>query len=106
MFWEDEKPGAHEPTDNTCKMPPRDPPIQYRDLPSASFNQTATFQLLGSIADAWPLDTQHFGEQVLSDWERVAVAAISHHEQPTGQPLLETVRIATDTMTCSRKAWT
>ena len=42
-------------------------PIQYRDLPSAARNQTGTFQLPGSIRDGWPLDTQHFGEQVLSD---------------------------------------
>jgi hypothetical protein len=42
-------------------------PINYRDLPSAACNQTDTFQLPGSIRDGWPLDTQHFGEQVLSD---------------------------------------
>ena len=58
-------------------------PIKYRDLPSAEFNQTSTFQLPGSIANAWPLDTQHFGKQALSDKERVAVAAVTHHEQPT-----------------------
>ena len=58
-------------------------PIKYRDLSSAAFNQTSTFQFPGSIANAWPLDTQHFGEQALSDKERVAVAAVTHHEQPT-----------------------
>ena len=42
-------------------------PIKYRDLPSAARNQTATFQLPGSIRDGWPLHTQHFGEQALSD---------------------------------------
>ena len=52
-------------------------PIKYRDLPSAAFNQTGTFQLLGSIADAWPLDTQHFGEQILSDGECGTVAAVT-----------------------------
>src|ERR1700683_4354901 len=67
-------------------------PIQYRDLPSATFDQTGTLQLLGSIADARPLHTQHVGEQVLSDRERVAVTAVTHHQQPTRQPLLEAVR--------------
>jgi len=42
-------------------------PIKYRDLLSAAHNQTGTFQLSGSIRDGWPLDTQHFGEQVLSN---------------------------------------
>jgi hypothetical protein len=46
-------------------------PINYRDLPSAAFNQTGTFKLAGSIRDCWPLDTQHFGEQVLGDREHV-----------------------------------
>ena len=58
-------------------------PIKYRDLPSAAFNQTSTFQLPGGVRNGWPLDTQHFGEQALSDRERVAVAAVTHHEQPT-----------------------
>ena len=66
--------------------------IKYRDLPPAAFDQTGTFELPGSIADAWPLDPQHFGEQLLSDRERVTVAAVTHHEQPAGQPLLEAVR--------------
>jgi uncharacterized protein YueI len=38
------------------------------------------------------LDTQHFGEQVLSNRERVIVSAVTHHEQSTRQPLLEAVR--------------
>src|SRR5580698_2573215 len=67
-------------------------PIQYRDLPSATFDQTGMLQLLGSIADAWPLHTQHVGEQVLSDGERVTVTAVTHHQQPTRQPLFEAVR--------------
>jgi hypothetical protein len=57
-------------------------PIKYRDLPSAAFNQTSTFKLAGSIRDGWPLDTQHFGEQVLSDREHVTVIAVTHHKQP------------------------
>lgn len=32
------------------------PPIKYRDLPAAAFNQTGTFELPGSICDGWPLD--------------------------------------------------
>jgi len=35
-------------------------PIENRDLPSAAFNQTSTFQLLGGVRDGWPLDAQHF----------------------------------------------
>jgi hypothetical protein len=58
-------------------------PIKYRDLPSAAFNQTGTLEFPSSIRDGWPLDTQHFGEQALSDGERVTVTAVTHHEQPT-----------------------
>ena len=42
-------------------------PIKYRDLLSAACNQTGAFKLPGSIRDRCPMDTQHFGEQVLSD---------------------------------------
>jgi hypothetical protein len=52
-------------------------------LPSAAFNQTGSFELPGGIRDGRPLDTQHFGEQALSDKQRVAVTAVTHHEQPT-----------------------
>jgi hypothetical protein len=61
-------------------------------LPAAVLNQTGTLELPDSIRDSWPLDTQHFGEQALSDKERVTVAAVTHHEQPARQPLLEAVR--------------
>src|SRR5713101_3869930 len=67
-------------------------PIEYRDLPSAARNQAGTFQFPGSIRDGWPLDTQHFSEQVLSDRQCVIVTAVTHHEQPTRQPLLEAMR--------------
>ena len=66
-------------------------PIKDRDLPPAALNQTSTLQLSGGIRDGWPLDTQHFGEQALSDRQYVIVA-VTHHEQPTRQPLLEAVR--------------
>jgi hypothetical protein len=46
----------------------RDPlPIEYRDLPSAASNQAGAFQVPDGICHRWPLDTQHFGEQVLND---------------------------------------
>jgi len=61
-------------------------------LPPAAFDQTGVFELPGGIRDGWPLDSQHVGEQVLSDREDVIVAAVTHHEQPTRQPLLEAVR--------------
>ena len=67
-------------------------PIKYRDLPSAAHDQTGTFELPGSIRDRWPLDAQHFGEQALRDPQCVIVTAVTHHEQPTRQPLLEAVR--------------
>ena len=38
------------------------------------------------------LDPQHLGEQALSDLQRVIVTAVTHHEQPTRQPLPEAVR--------------
>src|ERR1019366_2605534 len=66
-------------------------PIKYRDLPSAALNQTCAFQLPSSNGDRWPLGAQHFGEQVLSDQQCVIVTAVTHHEQPTRQPLLEAV---------------
>jgi hypothetical protein len=58
-------------------------PINYRDLPSTVLNHTCTFQLPDGMRDGWPLDTQHFGEQALSDRECVRVTAVPHHEQPT-----------------------
>jgi hypothetical protein len=67
-------------------------PIQYRDLPSAALNQTCAFQFLSSNRDRWPLDAQHFGEQILRIQQCVVVTAVTHHEQPTRQPLLEAVR--------------
>jgi hypothetical protein len=67
-------------------------PIKDRDLPPAARNQAATFQLAGSNRNSWPLDTEHLGKQVLSDQERVIIAAVTHHEQPTREPLLDAVR--------------
>jgi hypothetical protein len=83
-------------------------PIKYRDLPSAALDQTCAFQLPGSNGDGWPLGGQHFGKEILRNQQYVPVTAVTHHEQPTRQPLLEAVRAlhATDTRTCSRKAWT
>src|SRR5580658_8342346 len=66
--------------------------IEKRNLPAPARDQTGTFQLSDSIGDAWPLDTQHFGEQALTDPQYVVVGAVTHHQQPTREPLLETVR--------------
>ena len=68
------------------------PPIKDRDLPTAALDQTGTFEFPDGIRDARPLDTQHFGEQALGDGEHVTVSAVTHHQQPTRQPLLEAVR--------------
>src|SRR6266511_6080426 len=70
-------------------------PIKYRDLPAAALNQTCAFQLSGGIRDGWPLNTQHFSEKALGDRQCVLVTAVTHHEQPTRQPLLEAVRAVT-----------
>jgi hypothetical protein len=67
-------------------------PIEYSDLPSAVRNQTGAFQFPSSIRDGRPLNPQHFGEQVLSDLQCVIVTAVTHHEQPTRQSLLQAVR--------------
>ena len=67
-------------------------PIKYGDLPSAAQNQTPMFHIPGSVADGRPLDAQHFGQQALSDQQCVIVTAITHREQPTRQPLFETMR--------------
>ena len=45
-----------------------------------------------SDRDRRSLNPEHFGEQVLGDLQSVVVAAIAHHEKPTREPLLETVR--------------
>jgi hypothetical protein len=66
-------------------------PIQDRNLLPPALNQTCTFQLSGSIRDGWPLNTQHFGKQVLRDRQHVPVSAVTHHEEPTRQSLLEAV---------------
>jgi hypothetical protein len=52
-------------------------------LPSAARDQTGAFQFPGGIRDGWPLDAQHFREQILRDLQRVVVTAVTHHEQPT-----------------------
>jgi hypothetical protein len=70
-------------------------PIKYRDLLMAALNQTCAFQLSGGIRDGWPLNTQHFGEKVLGDRQCVLLTAVTHHEQPTRQSLLEAVRTVT-----------
>ena len=66
-------------------------PIEYRELSPAALYRARTFQLSGNICDGWSLDAQHFGEKVLSDRQYVPVAAVTHHEEPTGQPLREAV---------------
>ena len=72
-------------------------PIKYGDLPSAALNQTGMFHVSDGIGNGWPLHTQHFGEQVLSDLQCVIVTAVTHHEQPARQPLFEAMR----TVACS-----
>ena len=106
MFWEGEKRGAPGPTGDIHKMPSWDPPVNYRDLPSAAFDQTGTFKLPGGIRDGWPLDAQHFGEQVLSDRK---TSSSPRSRIISSQHANRCLRLcaplhATDTMNCSRKA--
>src|SRR2546429_201712 len=63
-------------------------PIKYQYLLAIALDQTSMFELPGSVGDRRPLDAQHLGEQILGDRQRVIVGAVTHHEQPTGQPLL------------------
>src|SRR3984893_18361665 len=97
MFWEVKSDVRPDHLITFTRCPPEPLPIKYRDLPPAARNQTGTFQLPGSIRDGWPLDAQHFAEQALRDLQCVIVTAVTHHEQPTRQPLLEAVR----TVACS-----
>jgi hypothetical protein len=66
-------------------------PVEYRDLPPAALDQTCLFQLPSRIRDGWPVDTQHFGEEIVGNRQRDVVTAVTHHEEPTSEPLLEAV---------------
>jgi hypothetical protein len=83
-------------------------PVNDRDLPAATLNQSRAFQLPGCVRDGGPLRTQHFCENILRNQESVIVATVTQHEEPARQPLPKAVAPlqATDTMTCSRKAST
>ena len=58
-------------------------PIKDRDLLTSLRNQPGALKLPDGVGDGWSLDTKHFGEQALSDRERVTVTAVTQHEQPT-----------------------
>ena len=64
-------------------------PIKYRDLPSAAPNQAGACQLPGNIRDGLPLDTQPFGEQMLSGVSILRGEGLkvvrSHHERWDGR---------------------
>ena len=83
-------------------------PVDDRDLPAATLDQSRALQLPGCIRDGGPLGTQHLGKNILRNQESVIVATVTHHEEPARQPHLKAVgpMHATDTMTCSRKAST
>src|SRR5712671_8179578 len=61
-------------------------PVDDRDLPAATLNQSLAFQLSGRIRDGGPLGAQHLGKNVLRDQEIILVATVSHHEEPARQP--------------------
>jgi hypothetical protein len=66
-------------------------PIAYRDVPPAALDYARTFPFPHCVRNRRPVHTQHFGQQIVGDGQRVIVAAITHHQQPTRQPLLEAV---------------
>ena len=57
--------------------------IKDRDLLSAWRNQAGALKLSEGIGDGWPLHPQHIGKEGLSDSQRIALASIVHHKQPT-----------------------
>src|SRR5450755_3028178 len=67
-------------------------PIAYRHLPETALDQACALQFFRRVRDRWPLDTEHFGKQVMGDWQYVIVAAVSHHEQPAREPLFKAMR--------------
>jgi hypothetical protein len=58
-------------------------PIKDRYLLAAVPDQACTLKLTDGIGDGWPLHPQHMGKEGLSDSQRIAIAPIVHHEQPT-----------------------
>ncbi len=52
----------------------------------------SALKLSDSIGYGWPLYPKHVGQQRLCDVQGLAVVAVKHHEQPTGEPLLEAMR--------------
>ena len=52
----------------------------------------SSLELSDSIRNGWPLHPQHVGQQRLGDVQGLAIVAVKHHEQPTGEPLLEAMR--------------
>jgi hypothetical protein len=66
-------------------------PIKYPHLPSPALDQICMLELTGSDADGWPVDRQHFRQQILRDGKCIVVAAVPHHEEPTREPFLGAV---------------
>jgi hypothetical protein len=58
-------------------------PIKDRHLLAAVPDQASALKLSDGISDGWPLYPQHMGKEGLSDLQRIAIAPIVHHEQPT-----------------------
>ena len=65
--------------------------IDYGDLTTAALDQAIAFQFAGSDGNGWSLDTEHYGQYVLGDRQCIIVTAVTHHQQPSRQPLLQTV---------------
>ncbi len=66
-------------------------PVNDRDLPAATLNQSRVFQLSGRIRDGGPLGAQHLSENILRNQQSVIVATVLHHEEPARQPLRKAV---------------
>src|SRR5215831_15309543 len=63
--------------------------IENDDALAAYLDQPGTVKCLHRIGHRWPVHTQHFREQVLRDRQRVLIVTVAHHQQPSGEPLVD-----------------
>src|SRR4029078_10727758 len=69
--------------------------IDDGELATAALDQALAFQLARSDGNGWSLDAEHYGQYILGDRQCIIVVAVTHHQQPSCQPLLEAVCPAT-----------
>lgn len=83
--------------------------IDDGELATAALDQALAFQLARSDGNGWSLDAEHYGQYVLGDRQGIIVAAVTHlissHRASRCLRLCDPLQ-ATETIICSRKAWT